>query len=96
MTALLSNSYFCGLSPGGVPFMLSPFLVVVECVSLFVRPVSLMVRILVNMLCGHMLLNVAGILIIGGFIVPFLLVLLLESMVVIVQAVVFGTLLSLY
>ena len=96
MTAVLSNNYFCGLSPGGVPFMLSPFLVVVECVSLFVRPISLIVRILVNMLCGHILLNVAGILVVGGFLLPFLLVLLLEGMVAVVQAVVFGTLLSLY
>jgi F-type H+-transporting ATPase subunit a len=92
----MSNSYFCGLSPGGVPFALSPFLVIVECVSLFVRPVSLIVRILVNMLCGHILLNVARMLVIGGFLVPFLLVMLLESIVAVVQAVVFGTLLSLY
>lgn len=76
--------------------MLSPFLVIVECVSLFVRPVSLIVRILVNMLCGHILLNVAGILVVGGFLLPFFIVLLLEGIVAIVQAVVFGTLLSLY
>lgn len=92
----MSNGYICGLSPGGVPFFLSPFLVIVECVSLFVRPISLMVRILVNILCGHILLNVAGMLVIGGFVIPFFLVLLLESMVAVVQAVVFGTLLSLY
>ena len=40
--------------------MLIPFLVLIEVISYFVRPVSLSVRLFANMLAGHTMLKVFG------------------------------------
>lgn len=71
------------------PIPLIIMLFVIEVFSHCIRPVSLFVRILVNMLVGHILLSVAK-----G--VGLLVVVLLEFMVAVVQGVVFYTLLRLY
>jgi len=44
--------------PPGAPKVLIPFLIVIEVVSYFVRPVSLSVRLFANMLAGHTMLKV--------------------------------------
>lgn len=64
-------------------------LFVIEVFSHVIRPISLLVRILVNLLVGHLLLSV-----VKG--VGFVAVVLLEVMVASVQGVVFYTLLGLY
>ncbi len=44
--------------PSGVPLPLVPFLGVIECISFFIRPFSLSLRLFGNMLAGHILLKV--------------------------------------
>jgi F-type H+-transporting ATPase subunit a len=48
------------------PLVLVPLLFVIEIVSYLVRPIALVVRIMVNLACGHLLLVVSGILCING------------------------------
>lgn len=71
------------------PMPLIIILFVIEVFSHCIRPVSLFVRVLVNMLVRHILLSVATR-------IRSLMVVLLEFMVAVVQGVVFYTLLGLY
>ena len=48
--------FFSFFVPAGAPKVLIPFLIVIEVISYFVRPVSLSVRLFANMLAGHLLL----------------------------------------
>ena len=50
--------FFSFFVPAGAPKPLIPFLVVIEVISYFVRPVSLSVRLFANMLAGHTMLKV--------------------------------------
>jgi F-type H+-transporting ATPase subunit a len=50
--------FFSFFVPAGAPKVLIPFLIVIEVISYFVRPVSLSVRLFANMLAGHTLLKV--------------------------------------
>jgi len=78
--------------PGGAPIVLLPLLYVIEIVSYFIRPLALVIRICVNMFCGHMLLVLGGL--IGKVMVIFL-VLLLEFGVAVVQGYVYSMILLL-
>nr|QRW36456.1 ATP synthase F0 subunit 6 [Notocrater youngi] len=49
-----------GLLPESAPAVLSPFLVLVETVSLSVRPITLSVRLAANMSAGHIVLGLLG------------------------------------
>lgn len=51
---------FAGLLPGGAPAVLNPFLVLVETVSICVRPITLSVRLAANMRAGHIVLGLLG------------------------------------
>nr|QIZ12597.1 ATP synthase F0 subunit 6 [Hemiarthrum setulosum] len=46
--------------PSGAPSILNPFLVLVESVSIMVRPVTLSVRLSANMSAGHIILGLIG------------------------------------
>jgi len=50
--------FFSLFVPKGAPFVLLPFLTVLEFISFFVRPFSLSLRLFGNMLAGHILLKV--------------------------------------
>nr|QIN90100.1 ATP synthase F0 subunit 6 [Columbicola passerinae] len=50
------KSFLSHLLPQGSPMVLSPFLVFVELISLLVRPISLGVRLMSNIMAGHMVL----------------------------------------
>lgn len=65
--------------PSGVPLILLPLLYVVELISLGVRPFAMLLRIVINLACGHLLLNLSG----GSVIV--VIVLGLEVVVCVVQ-----------
>ena len=41
------------LSPSGAPFALSPLLVLIETISIIIRPLTLTVRLVANMTVGH-------------------------------------------
>ena len=76
--------------------MLIPFLIVIEVISYFVRPVSLSVRLFANMLAGHTMLKVfaglavmisgAGGLAMAGSLLPFLALIGLTGLEVLVAA----------
>jgi len=101
--------YFGHFLPSGCPFVLYPFLIVIELLSYIMRVVSLSVRLFANMFAGHTLLVVicgfgwtmmtASISIFVFFPLPILLVLILvglETGVAIIQAYVFTMLTCIY
>nr|UTN43083.1 ATP synthase F0 subunit 6 [Osculotes curta] len=88
--------------PLGSPAFLWPLLVLVESVSLLIRPLTLAIRLMANVTAGHIIMNL-----IGGFFSSFLFLtpfgvvlvsgfILFEVGVAFVQAFVFMSLLSLY
>ena len=50
--------FFSFFVPSGAPKALIPFLIIIEVISYFMRPVSLSVRLFANMLAGHTMLKV--------------------------------------
>merc|ERR1712196_435700 len=59
--------FFSFFVPAGAPKVLIPFLILIEVISYFVRPISLSVRLFANMLAGHTMLKVfAGLIIMMG------------------------------
>ena len=50
--------FFSFFIPPGAPKVLIPFLIIIEVISYFVRPLSLSVRLFANMLAGHTMLKV--------------------------------------
>jgi len=60
--------FFSFFVPKGVPAPVLPLLVPIEVLSYLIRPISLSVRLFVNMMAGHMLKTFAGFIIaLGGF-----------------------------
>jgi len=53
-------SVIAGLLPIGAPAPLNPFLVLIESVSILVRPITLSVRLMANMRAGHIVLTLVG------------------------------------
>ena len=47
------------LVPKGSPLGLAPFIVLIESVSLVIRPFTLAIRILANMIAGHLILRLS-------------------------------------
>nr|UTN43039.1 ATP synthase F0 subunit 6 [Craspedonirmus immer] len=100
------NKTLAHLVPIGTPMILGPLMVIIEFVSLLIRPFSLGVRMMANILAGHMVLSLMGMacssLLSGGgfaflpvFAIQFFFN-LFEIFVSLIQAFVFSTLLSLY
>lgn len=61
------GSFLAVLLPVGAPSVLNPFLVLVERVRLFVRPITLSVRLAANMGAGHIVLCLLGSYLRSGF-----------------------------
>nr|YP_003204724.1 ATP synthase F0 subunit 6 [Bivetiella cancellata]ACF04818.1 ATP synthase F0 subunit 6 [Bivetiella cancellata] len=55
-----SSSVVAALLPMGAPAFLNPFLVLIETVSIMVRPITLSVRLMANMSAGHIVLTLIG------------------------------------
>ena len=84
LVALIKHGmhFFSFFVPPGAPKALIPFLIIIEVISYFVRPVSLSVRLFANMLAGHTMLKVfaglavmitsAGGVAMAGSVLPFL------------------------
>nr|BAM75010.1 ATPase subunits 6 [Benthosema fibulatum] len=94
------------LLPEGTPTLLIPVLIIIETISLFIRPLALGVRLTANLTAGHLLILLIAK---GAFVllstmpvvaaltsVVLLLLTLLEVAVAMIQAYVFVLLLSLY
>uniref|UniRef100_UPI00315D2733 ATP synthase F0 subunit 6 n=1 Tax=Voluta musica TaxID=3169513 RepID=UPI00315D2733 len=54
------SSVIASLLPMGAPAPLNPFLVIIETVSIVVRPITLSVRLTANMSAGHIVLTLIG------------------------------------
>ena len=111
LVALIKHGmhFFSFFVPPGAPKVLIPFLIIIEVISYFVRPVSLSVRLFANMLAGHTMLKVfaglavmitgAGGVSVAGSILPFLALIGLTGLEVLVaglQAYVFTILTCMY
>jgi len=94
------------LLPEGTPTLLIPVLIIIETISLIIRPLALGVRLTANLTAGHLLIHLisAGTLALLSIMPPvaalsiilLLLLTALEVAVAIIQAYVFVLLLSLY
>nr|YP_009735118.1 ATP synthase F0 subunit 6 [Acropyga guianensis]QBG38617.1 ATP synthase F0 subunit 6 [Acropyga guianensis] len=54
------NDLFTHLMPQGTPYILMPFMVMIESISLIIRPITLAIRLTANMIAGHLLLSLLG------------------------------------
>nr|YP_010147010.1 ATP synthase F0 subunit 6 [Hediste diversicolor]QQP21532.1 ATP synthase F0 subunit 6 [Hediste diversicolor] len=55
-----TSSWVASLLPGGAPHWLNPFLVLIETISISVRPLTLSFRLAANMSAGHIVLTLIG------------------------------------
>nr|QBG38541.1 ATP synthase F0 subunit 6 [Acropyga acutiventris] len=97
------NDFFSHLTPQGTPYILMPFMVIIETISLIIRPFTLAIRLTANMIAGHLLLSLLGssgqIIKPPGILILMLsqfFLLILEMSVSIIQAYVFSILSTLY
>nr|AQY56287.1 ATP synthase F0 subunit 6 [Amyda cartilaginea] len=94
------------LLPEGTPIPLIPTLIIIETISLFIRPLALGVRLTANLTAGHLLIQLISTATIAMMpvsltlsmltLMTLLLLTLLELAVALIQAYVFALLLSLY
>nr|YP_009113893.1 ATP synthase F0 subunit 6 [Gastrocopta cristata]AGC52858.1 ATP synthase F0 subunit 6 [Gastrocopta cristata] len=92
------------LAPAGAPGALIPFLVLIETVSILIRPITLTVRLVANISAGHIILGlIANVLASTLSFIPFSLAAsvmifyyLFEMFVSFIQAYIFTLLISLY
>lgn len=106
VTSLYGNKYYWGhiFNPPGIPKWLLPIMVPIEIVGLFIKPISLMIRLFANITAGHIiLLSIIGIIFVfrtafaGIVSVPFgTFMFLLELMVAFLQAYIFTLLSAIY
>jgi F-type H+-transporting ATPase subunit a len=88
--------------PLGTPGVLQPFIVVIEIISNIIRPLTLRIRLIANMIAGHLLLTLLGtlrnqrIFVLIMVLIGIILILVLELGVAIIQAYVFTLLSTLY
>nr|UTN43010.1 ATP synthase F0 subunit 6 [Alcedoecus sp.] len=90
------SKFISHLVPLGSPLMLSPFLVLVESVSLIIRPMTLAIRLMANVTAGHLILSIvtkSSIFFASSFQIMYS---MFEFFIMFVQAFVFVNLLSLY
>jgi F-type H+-transporting ATPase subunit a len=107
-----SNKHFWGhlLNPPNVPFLVKCLLVLIEIMSLCIKPIALMIRLFANMLAGHIvILSVICMIFIfammqkwvGGVFVPISLafsifMFMLELLVAAIQAFIFANLAAVF
>ena len=89
--------------PSGTPYILIPFIVLIETVRSVIRPLTLSVRLAANIVAGHLLLTLLSsqappsrVFLITPVILSLILLGVLESAVAIIQAYVFRVLRTLY
>merc|ERR1712156_1210457 len=94
--------FLAHLVPFGTPLGLIMLIVVIELVSVLIRPITLSVRLAANIVAGHLLISLVCIPslhrapVILGCLLGVRVIMVLESAVALIQAYVFSTLSSLY
>nr|YP_010757456.1 ATP synthase F0 subunit 6 [Zahniserius cylindricus]WEU77799.1 ATP synthase F0 subunit 6 [Zahniserius cylindricus] len=97
-----TNKMFMHLVPVGTPYVLMPFMVLIESTSNIIRPGSLAVRLSANMIAGHLLMSLLGNNLASNFPMmlllmwTFMLLMMFELAVAFIQSYVFMTLMTLY
>ncbi len=62
------KGFWKAMVPSGLPVLLIPFFFVIEVISLFIKSGALMIRLLANMMAGHMIiLSLLGLIILFGW-----------------------------
>lgn len=92
------------VAPPGVPVLLYPIIVPVEIIGIFVKPLTLMIRLFANITAGHIiLLSLIGLIftfksyLVGGTVTIFVVAMnVLELLVALLQAFIFTLLTSMY
>jgi len=104
----LSFKFFYGFVPEGVPLLLKPFIAVIELVSYLLRTFSLTLRLVANIMAGHVLVYIltaftiiavdvgVGLGTLGVFSIIDFCIVVLEVMIGVIQAYVFMVLLTVY
>lgn len=94
---------FAHLVPQRTPGALIPFIVLIESIRNVIRPLTLAVRLIANMVAGHLLITLLGNqtasasgIILAGLIFTQIILLTLESAVAVIQSYVFAVLSTLY
>ncbi|KYN16298.1 ATP synthase subunit a, partial [Trachymyrmex cornetzi] len=98
------NNLLAHLTPSGTPPILIPFIVIIESISLIIRPLTLAIRLTANIIAGHLLLtllgssgiNISNLSTLIILIFTQILLLILEIAVSLIQAYVFSILSTLY
>nr|YP_010872918.1 ATP synthase F0 subunit 6 [Pheidole fervida]WGV34117.1 ATP synthase F0 subunit 6 [Pheidole fervida] len=98
------NNLLTHLTPQGTPTLLMPFMVIIESISLIIRPITLSIRLTANMIAGHLLLSLLGssgqlicsIILMNIMMFSQILLFILEISVSMIQAYVFAILSTLY
>nr|YP_010560297.1 ATP synthase F0 subunit 6 [Dryocosmus liui]UEE83317.1 ATP synthase F0 subunit 6 [Dryocosmus liui] len=105
MFGWIKNSFhmFIHLTPQGTPYILMPFMVMIESISNMIRPLTLAIRLSANIIAGHLLMtlisqssNILSMSLIMLMILIQSLLVILEIAVSFIQAYVFSILSSLY
>nr|YP_010736638.1 ATP synthase F0 subunit 6 [Bannacoris arboreus]AVJ52307.1 ATP synthase F0 subunit 6 [Bannacoris arboreus]WEM32391.1 ATP synthase F0 subunit 6 [Bannacoris arboreus] len=97
-----TNYMLAHLVPTGTPPLLMPFMVLIETISNIIRPGSLAVRLMANMIAGHLIMSLLGNNSINNpNMLPFIMLIqiglmLFEAAVAFIQAYVFSVLSTLY
>jgi len=98
-----TNHIFAHLVPQSTPSALMPFIVLIESIRNVIRPITLSVRLIANIVAGHLLITllgnqtaVASNIILFSLIITQILLLTLERAVAIIQSYVFAVLTTLY
>lgn len=95
-----TNSIFTHLVPTGTPIILIPFIVIIETIRNIIRPGSLAVRLTANIIAGHLLMSLLGsnlsLTVLLTTIIVFILLIVFELAVALIQSYVFITLTTLY
>lgn len=94
---------FAHMVPQRTPGALIPFIVLIESIRNIIRPLTLAVRLMANMVAGHLLITLLGNqtatasnYILAGLILTQIVLLILESAVALIQSYVFAVLSTLY
>lgn len=98
------NDLFTHLTPQGTPYILMPFIVLIESIRLVIRPFTLAIRLTANIIAGHLLLSLLGSSgqLINNYLIFIIFILIqvilysLELAVAIIQAYVYSILSTLY